>query len=170
MRGERVRQGGMAKIGSLASPRNLIHATRANKVHEITEQIRARIVCTPAERGLTHMRSMCVGVAETGLGGREFSLYADGIIKISPILLCSHTDTHPNLNREVRHSLIWHSSKSESALKRFERVAVVQQLPDGRGILFAPVAARRQKEFKRGKRSSFCPFRSFRTSEKNSER
>ena len=51
MRGERVRQGGMAKIGSLASPRNLIHITRANKVHEITEQIRARIVCTPAEKG-----------------------------------------------------------------------------------------------------------------------
>ena len=83
-------------------------------------------------------------------GGREFSLYADGIIKISPISLCSHQDTHPNLNREVRHSLTWHSSKSESALERFEPVAVVQQLPDGRGTLFAPVAARRQKEIKRG--------------------
>ena len=57
-------------------------------------------------------------------GGREFSLYADGIIKISPISLCSHQDTHPNLNREVRHSLTWHSSKSESALERFEPVAV----------------------------------------------
>ena len=36
---------------------------------ETAEQIRARIVCTPAinaGRGLTHMRSMCVGVAETG--------------------------------------------------------------------------------------------------------
>ena len=53
-------------------------------------------------------------------------------------------------SREVRHSLTWHSSKSESALERFEPVAVVQQLPDGRGTLFAPVAARRQKEFKRG--------------------
>ena len=83
-------------------------------------------------------------------GGREFSLYADGIIKISPISLCSHQDTHPNLNREVRHSLTWHSSKSESALERFEPVAVVQQLPDGRGSVFAPVAARRQKVFKRG--------------------
>ena len=41
---------------------------------------------------------------------------------------------------------------------------------DGQGTLFAPVAARRQKVFKRGKHSSFCPFRSFRTSEKNSER
>ena len=76
----------------------------------------------------------------------------------------------PYSNREVRHSLTWHSSKSESALERFEPVAVVQQLPDGRGTLFAPVAARRRKVFKRGKHSSFCPFRSFRTSEKNSER
>ena len=114
------------------------------------------------------MRSMCVGVAETG--HRESNMCADGTIKINPILLCSHTDAHPNLNREVRHSPTWHSSESESALERFEPVAVVQQLPDGRGTLFAPVAARRRKVFKRGKHSSFCPFRSFRTSEKNSER
>ena len=87
-----------------------------------------------------------------------------------PISLCSHPYFCQNLNREVRHSLTWHSSESESALERFEPVAVVQQLPDGRGSVFAPVAARRQKEFKRGKHSSFCPFRSFRTSEKNSER
>ena len=100
-------------------------------------------------------------------GGRESNACADETIKITLILLCSHTDAHPNLNREVRHSPTWHSSESESALERFEPVAVVQQLPDGRGTLFAPVAARRQKVFKRGKRSSFCPFRSFRTSEKN---
>ena len=31
---------------------------------------------------------------------------------------------HPNLNREVRHSLTWHSGESESALERFEPVAV----------------------------------------------
>ena len=62
------------------------------------------------------------------------------------ISLCSHTDAHPNLNREVRHSQTWHSSESESALERFEPVAVVQQLPDGRGSVFAPVAARRQGE------------------------
>ncbi len=73
----------------------------------------------------------------------------------------------PKVNREVRRSLTWHSSKSESALERFEPVAVVQQLPDGRGSVFAPVAVRRRKEFKRGKLSSFCPFRSFQTSEKN---
>ena len=73
-------------------------------------------------------------------------------------------------SREVRRSLTWHSSESESALKRFEPVAVAKQSPDGRGTLFALVAARRRKEFKRGKRSSFCPFRSFRTSEKNTIR
>ena len=56
---------------------------------------------------------------------------------------------------EVRRSLTWHSSESESALKRFEPVAVAKQSPDGRGTLFALVAARRRKEFKRGKRSSF---------------
>ena len=39
----------------------------------------------------------------------------------------------PSSNREVCHSLTWHSSESESALERFEPVAVVQQLPDGRG-------------------------------------
>ena len=77
-------------------------------------------------------------------------MHADGTIKITFISLCSHTDAHPNLNREVRHSLTWHSSESESALERFEPVAVVQQLPDGRGSVFAPVAARRQKVFKRG--------------------
>ena len=92
------------------------------------------------------------------------------IAKANIISLCSHPYFRQNLNREVCHSLTWHSSESESALERFEPVAVVQQLPDGRGSVFAPVAARRQKEIKRGILSSFCPFRSFRTSEKNSER
>ena len=94
------------------------------------------------------------------------------LFKISPISLCSHPDAHHYSNREVRHSLTWHSSESESALERFEPVAVAVAMlwSDGRGILFAPVAARRQKVFKRGKHSSFCPFRSFRTSEKNTKR
>ena len=107
---------------------------------------------------------------DNGCRGRGFGKCADGTIKINLISPCSHTDAHPNLNREVRHSPTWHSSESESALERFEPVAVVQQLPDGQGTLFALVAARRQKVFKRGMLSSFCPFRSFRTSEKNSER
>ena len=106
------------------------------------------------------------------VGEREYSKCADETIKITFIALCSHTDAHPNLNREVRHSLTWHSSESESALERFEPVAVAVAMlwSDGRGILFAPVAARRQKVFKRGKHFSFCPFRSFRTSEKNTKR
>ena len=49
MRGKCVRERGNVKIGSLASPRNLGYTTRANTAHEIVEQIRARIVCTPAE-------------------------------------------------------------------------------------------------------------------------
>ena len=92
------------------------------------------------------------------------------IAKANIISLCSHPDLRQNINREVRHSPTWHSSESESALERFEPVAVVQQLPDGRGSVFAPVAARRQKEIKRGILSSFCPFRSFRTSEKSTKR
>ena len=58
-------------------------------------------------------------------GGRGSDTYADETIKITLISLCSHTDAHPNLNREVRHSPTWHSSESESALKRFEHVATV---------------------------------------------
>ena len=46
------------------------------------------------------------------------------IAETNPISLCSHPNFCQNLNREVRHSLTWHSSKSESALKRFEPVAV----------------------------------------------
>ena len=67
--------------------------------------------------------------------------------KQTSISLCSHPDAHLNLNREVRRSLTWHSSKSELALERFEPVAAVQQLLDGRGSVFAPVAARRQGVF-----------------------
>ncbi len=47
-------------------------------------------------------------------------------------------------SREVRRSPTWHSSESESALERFEPVAVVMLQSDGRGTLFALVAARRQ--------------------------
>ena len=123
--------------------------------------------CAPAIKVFVHALS---ARPHNRVGGRGSDTYADGTIKISPILLCSHPDAHPNLNREVRRSLTWHSSKSESALERFEPVAVVKLWRDGRGSVFAPVATRRQKVFKRGKHSSFCPFRSFRTSEKNSER
>ncbi len=101
-------------------------------------------------RELTDLRSKRGRRRRDRVSGREYSKCADETIKINPISLCSHTDAHPNLNREVRHNLTWHSSESESALERFEPVAVVQQLPDGRGSVFARVAARRQKVFKRG--------------------
>ena len=58
--------------------------------------------------------------------------------KATPISLCSHPDTHPNLNREVRRSPTWHSSKSESALERFEPVAVNKLRLDGSLAMFAP--------------------------------
>jgi hypothetical protein len=39
-----------AKIGSFAAPHDFSYTTRANISHEKAEQIRARIVCTPAEK------------------------------------------------------------------------------------------------------------------------
>ena len=50
MRGKCVRQGGRKRTCNLAALRNLNHTTRANISHEIAEQIRAHIVCTPAEK------------------------------------------------------------------------------------------------------------------------
>ena len=41
----------MVQVGSFAAPRGFSHTTRANISHEEAEQIRARIVCTPAEKG-----------------------------------------------------------------------------------------------------------------------
>ena len=46
------------------------------------------------------------------------------IAETNPISLCSHPDLRQNINREVCHSLTWHSSESESARGRFEPVAV----------------------------------------------
>ena len=51
MRGKCVRQRGKGKIGSFTPLRNLNYTTRANTAHEEAEQIRARIVCTPAYKG-----------------------------------------------------------------------------------------------------------------------
>ena len=68
---------------------------------------------------------------------------------------------HPNLNREIRHSLTWHSSESESALERFEPVAVAKLWRDGRGILFALVAARRQGEIYKRWNASYMTFGTF---------
>ena len=41
---------GRVKVGGFAALRNLSFTTRANISHEKNEQIRARIVCTPAEK------------------------------------------------------------------------------------------------------------------------
>ena len=70
MRGKRVRQRTERKSVVLRSPQ-LHTTTRANTAHEKAEQIRARIVCTPAYMWM---------------GGRESSACADGTIKISPHL------------------------------------------------------------------------------------
>ncbi len=59
MRGECVRQGSMAKIGGFAALRNLVYTTRANISHEEVEQIRARIVCTPAEKEVAGVGGVC---------------------------------------------------------------------------------------------------------------
>ena len=80
----------------------------------------------------------CLHARWKKMGGRDSSTCADGTIKINPISLCSHTDAHPNLTREVRHSLTWHSSKSESARERFEPVAADKLRLDGSLAMFAP--------------------------------
>ena len=49
VRGECVRQQAKQKVGGFITLRNLSYTTRANIVLEKAEQIRARIVCTPAE-------------------------------------------------------------------------------------------------------------------------
>ena len=50
VRGECVRHRSNVKVGGFIALRNLNHTTRANISHEKAEQIRARIVCTPAEK------------------------------------------------------------------------------------------------------------------------
>ena len=47
------------KIGSFAALRNLNYTTRANIAHEEAEQIRARIVCTPAYKGAAGVGLVC---------------------------------------------------------------------------------------------------------------
>ena len=40
------------KVGGFAAPNGFIYTTRANISHEKAEQIRARIACTPAYKGV----------------------------------------------------------------------------------------------------------------------
>ena len=69
---------------------------------------------------------------------RRMRCYHICIIKINPISPCSHPNFCQKLNREVRRSLTWHSSKSESALERFEPVAADKLRLDGSLAMFAP--------------------------------
>ena len=48
------------------APRNLGYTTRANKVHEKAEQIRARIVCTPAYKCVAGVELICA-LTEAGI-------------------------------------------------------------------------------------------------------
>ena len=59
MRGECGGTSGMAKIGSFATLHNFSYTTRANISHEKAEQIRARIVCTPAINARRAWGSLC---------------------------------------------------------------------------------------------------------------
>ena len=59
MRGECGGTSGMAKIGGFATLHNFSYTTRANISHEKTEQIRARIVSTPAEKGWAGVDGVC---------------------------------------------------------------------------------------------------------------
>ena len=65
---------------------------------------------------------------------------------------------HQNIDREAHHSPTWHGSESESALERFEPVAVVMLQSDGQGTLFALVAARRQGEIYKRRNASYMTF------------
>ena len=110
MRGEHVRQGINRKSAVLPFP-------------TISAIPRERTKCTKKPSRFVHALSARPLKVQ---GGRGSDTYADETIKITLISLCSHTDAHPNLNREVRHSLTWHSSESESALERFEPVAAAK--------------------------------------------
>ena len=58
----------MVKVGGFAILHNHGYTTRANIAHEKAEQIRARIVCTPAEKRLGGRESnMCVDGMESAL-------------------------------------------------------------------------------------------------------
>ena len=50
MRGKYVRHRSNVKVGDFAALHGFNYTTRANISHEKAEQIRARIVCTPAEK------------------------------------------------------------------------------------------------------------------------
>ena len=56
---------GKGKIGSFTAPHDFSHTTRANISHEKAEQIRARIVCTPAYIGLAGVGGACAPTGQS---------------------------------------------------------------------------------------------------------
>ena len=65
VRGECVRQQAKQKVGGFITLRNLSYTTRANMSHEKAKQIRARIVCTPAESARRAWGSLCADGMES---------------------------------------------------------------------------------------------------------
>ena len=59
MRGECVRHRSNVKVGGFIAPHSFSYTTRANIAHEIAEQIRARIVCTPARKRWAGVGGVC---------------------------------------------------------------------------------------------------------------
>ena len=63
VRGKCVRQRSNVKVGGFAALHGFSYTTRANISHEKTEQIRARIACTPAYKGVaginTYAKHVC---------------------------------------------------------------------------------------------------------------
>ncbi len=55
----RAARGKVVKVGSFAAPHSFIYTTRANISHEIAEQIRARIACTPAYKCRAGVNLIC---------------------------------------------------------------------------------------------------------------
>ena len=110
------------------------HITRKSRADSCTHCLHARIY----RWELTDSRSERGRRRRDRASGRGFNMCADGTIKTNPISLCSHPNFCQNFNREARHSLTWHSSKSESALERFEPVAADKLRLDGSLAMFAP--------------------------------
>ena len=123
----------MVQVGSFAALRGFSHTTRANISHEETEQIRARIACTPAEKWVAgvNLASALTEVTISLLQWEKVARFTatDEVLHVycAKQILSRYvrTQTFAKIStREVRHSLTWHSSESESALERFEPVAM----------------------------------------------
>ena len=68
------------KVGSFTAPHDFSHTTRANISHEKAEQIRARIVCTPAEKRLAGVNLVCALTGLNHIFCFVYLLYLDFIL------------------------------------------------------------------------------------------